>query len=271
MAIDGLGAESPNRLKHEMARIGRLIGGADALFTAGTYAICLDYHRTQARKNGMNEAAAEIYAHQSAQRSCDRIAQPTRDGAKSIYELTRTSAAQKIGWAFASEARQKLALTAYAMINQEVSLERKARAVAVTWVIGGMVATLIRSVWRDMRDDDDEWFDEKNWGVKRLLLSASTGPLGGLPLLGDALEAGVYKLFKEYIPEGNLLSSTGQAASAARNVPDWFTGEREFGDALKDAEAILVLMGITNPTVAAAASLSHLVRDVFGIADNLIE
>ena len=267
-AMEGLQSAEPSRLKHAVARLGDLIGGADALFTAGTYAMVLDYQRTQAAKQGLAGQEAEDYARAAAERSVDRVAQPTRAGTRSLYENTATNPMVRVSWAFASEARQKMALPLFTLANPDASAGRKARAIAVTWIVGGMVATLVRTVWKDLRDDDDEWFDEKNWGAKRLALSTLTGPFQGIPGLGDILEAGAYKAAGQYLPEGNLFSSTGQAAGALTKIPDWFTGDREFGDALKDAEAMLSGMGVFNDTISAAASLSHLARDLYGVGTN---
>jgi hypothetical protein len=190
-------------------------------------------------------------------------------GTRSMLEVGATNPINKLVWAFGSEARQKLALTAFTMANPNASAGRKARALATTWIVGGLVVTLIRNAWRDMRDgDDDEWFDDKNWGYKRLALSAFTGPLQGLPYLGDPAQLGVFALAGEYQPEGNLLSGVVQGAKRLKHVPDWFTGEREAYDAVKDAEAILSGMGVFNDTLSAAASFSHLARDLFGLVDN---
>lgn len=266
-AMDGLRAGDPSQLKHQVAKIGRMISGADALFTAGTYAIVYDYHLTEARKTG--QANAEAIARQKAEASVDRVAQPVRAGARSFYEVTATNPMIRLSWAFASENRQKLALTGFTLANPKASVGRKVRAAAVTWVVGGMVATLIRAVVRDLRDsDDDEWFDDKNWGAKRLALSAATGPLQAIPMLGDAAEAGLFALAGEYLPDGNMISAVPRAAQRLKRVPDWLTGDRDFVEALKDAEIILSGMGVFHEGISAAASVSHFVTDTFRIIDN---
>jgi hypothetical protein len=271
-AMEGLAASKPGRVKFHVQQIGRLIGGADALFTAGTFAMVYDFQFTQARKQGMDEATAAAFAEKEAERIVERIAQPTRAGTRSYLEVSAVNPIWKLSWAFASEARQKLALSAFTLANPNASAARKARAVAVTWVVGGLVASLIRAAWRDMRDDDDEEvFDEKNWGWKRLALSSLTGPLGGIPVLGDMAETGLYALAGEYLPQGNMLSAVARTPKAISNIPEWFTGERDLEEAIKDAEVILSGMGIFNDTIAAYASLSHLARDLFSIGKNLTD
>ena len=269
LALEGLGASRPNAVKHAMARVGTMIGAADAFFTAGTYAMLLDYHRTRLANDGIDLAEADREAHIAAQRSCDRIAQPTRAGARSYYEATATHPMARIAWAFASEARQKIGLVLYAAANKDVSWDRKARAVAVTWVIGGLVTTLIRAAWRDMRDDDDEWFDEKNWGAGRLAIGAATGPLKGIPVLGDAIESAIAKLAGQYSPEGNLLSMIPDAARAGKRL--LWDGPKDFAQGLADAERLLMGIGVFTDTAAALASASHIVRDAFALLDNAVD
>jgi len=269
-ALEGLRSTRPNRLKHTVQKLGQLISGADGLFTAGTYAMVYDYQLGQAAKLGLTGADAESFARNAAERSVDRVAQPTRAGARSLYEVTATNPAIRLAWAFASEPRQKAALSIYALANRPAGA--KARALAVTWLAGGVMASVIRATMRDLRDsDDDEIFDEKNWDLKRLALSSLTGPIQGVPMLGDAVEAMVFSAFGEYLPSGNMLSNAEKAAGSVGNVGKWFTGERELDDALKDAEAILSGVGLVSENAAAATSLMHVLRDAYGIIDNLTD
>ena len=269
-AMEGLKSSKPNRLKYHVQKLGRLIAGTDALMTAGTFAIVYDYQLKQAKNLGLSGSAAESYAMQAAERSVDRIAQPTRAGTRSLFEnLNSSNPATRVMWAFASESRQKLVLGLWRATSKDRTLGEKARALAVTWLVGGMIATLIRSAWRDMRDDDDdEVFDEKNWGLKRLLLSTATGPLGGIPFLGDAMEAGVYKAAGEYLPEGNLFSSIPKSIESLIDLAINFD-DKEADEILRDVESILAGAAFFNDSLSAASSISHLARDLFGVVDNL--
>jgi hypothetical protein len=269
-AMDGLKASKPNRLKYHVQQLGRLIAGTDALMTAGTFAIVHDYQMKQAKALGLSGADADAYAMQAAERSVDRIAQPTRAGTRSLYENVETRPALRVLWAFASESRQKIALGLWRVTAKDRSLGEKARALAVTWVVGGMVASIIRAAMRDVRsDDDDEIFDERNWSPKRLLLSSLTGPLQGIPFFGDLLESGVYTVAGEYQHEGNLFSSLPKAFKSATRVSDW--GDKKPDEIMKDIETILSGAAFFNDSLSAASSLSHLARDVFGIADNFTD
>ncbi len=267
-AMDGLKASRPNRLKHHVQKLGRLISGADALMTAGTFAIVHDYQLKQAKGMGLSGSEAEAYAMNAAERSVDRIAQPTRPGARSLYENTATHPAMRVLWSFASESRQKIALGLWRVAAKDRSLGEKARALAVTWVVGGMVASIIRAAMRDIRsDDDDEIFDERNWSPKRLLLSSLTAPLQGIPFLGDAAEGGIYSVAGEYLPEGNLLSSLPRSLKAATQVPEW--DDKKPDEIMRDVETILSGAAFFNDNLSAASSLSHLASDVFGITQNV--
>jgi hypothetical protein len=269
-AMDGLQAKEPNRLKHAVQKLGMLISGTDGLMTAGTYAIVYDYQLSQAKSMGMSGAEAEAWAQDAAERSVDRIAQPTRPGARSLYENVATNPMVRVSWAFASEARQKLMLSAWAIAKKP--LGEKLRAAAVTWLVGGLGASLIRAAWRDARnDDDDEVFDEKNWGAKRLALSSLSGPFGGVPVIGDMVEGALFAASGEYLPDSNMLSGASPMARSLRAATrnDW--GDDKPENVMRVVESSLSFMGLFNDSIAAAASLSHLVRDLFGVAENITD
>ncbi|MEI7955037.1 MAG: hypothetical protein WCJ66_07710, partial [Verrucomicrobiota bacterium] len=272
-AMEGLHSSKPNELTHAMARIGQLIGGADAMFTAGTYAMVHDYQTKQAKETGLTGAEAAEYIRTTTERICDRISQPTRAGARSLFEATSTNPGMKLLWAFSSEPRQKMGYLAWQLMNKDASAGRKARAAAVTFLIGGALQGLTRSFLADIKDSKDskdaEWFDEKHWSAKRLALATFTSPFQGIPLLGDIIQQAAYSGFHEYSPEGNLLSGMVNAGKRVAHVPEWFTGQRDIEEGIKDAEAILAGIGAYNDTIAASASVAHLARDIYGTAKNV--
>ena len=269
-ALDGLKSSKPSRLKHLVRKLGETIPGADALFTAGTYAIVHDYQKSQAKRLGLAGPQAEEFARNEAERVTERVAQPVRPGARSYYEVSASDPARRILWSFASDARQKFALSVLG--HSDRSIGEKARAYAVTWLVGGVVATMVRSAIRDLKDDeDDEVFDERNWDPGRLALSALTGPLGGEPLLGDIGESSIFAAFGEYMPSGTMLDTGKNFVQAAKKVPDWFTGERDVEGAIKDAEAMLTALGLASDEAAAVTSLSHIVRDLFSVGQNVVK
>lgn len=268
-AMDGLRSAEPNRIQHAARELGKLLSGADALFTAGTYAIIYDYQLKQAREMGLEGAEAEAHARRVAERDTEEVAQPTRAGARAIFESVNTNPLAKAGWAFASEGRKNLGLVAYTFASR--SAAERARALVYVIGINGIMASVIRSTWQDIRDsDDEEIFDERIWNVKRMTLATLTEPIYGFPVVGELATQAIFGIAGEYRPTGTLLDAPMRAPSAIRRIPDTLAGETEWEDAIKDAEALLMLMGFGNDTIAGAASISHLARDAFSIGKNLV-
>jgi len=266
-SLEGLKTSKPSMLKHQVAKLGRLIGGADALFTAGSYAITFDYQLKLANEAGLQGPDAEDFATNETERIVDTIAQPTRSAARSLYEVTSTNPISKLVWAFASESRKNLALATYSVSNRPIA--DKVRTLAFVLILEGLLSSIIRNAWKDARDnDDDEIFDEKNWSAKSMALKMSTGWMGGVPVLGSVVQGAAYDAVGVYSPDGNLFSSVENAIPAIGRLPDTLQGERDTGQVMKDVESILSAMGLANDNIAAAASLSHLVRDLFGVAEN---
>jgi hypothetical protein len=268
IAMEGLKAGKPNQLKHQVEKIGRLISGSDALWTAGTYAMVYDYNLGQAKSLGYTGKAAEDYAHNTAERITDRLAQPTRMGAKSIYEVTATNPGSRLGWAFASEARKNLALLAYTKANRPL---KRFGATALGFIVFNLaMGAFIRNAWKDIRDDgddEDEFFDSKTWNWKRIGVAMATEPLQGIPYLGDYIEKGINTALGQYHQSSDLINFE-RGVRAIKNIPDIVQGEREMADVLKDIDGMVSLMGLFNQNAAAAASLTHIASDFFGIADN---
>ena len=266
--MDALKATEPNKIKYAARALGKLIAGADALFTAGTYAIALDYHKTQGAKAGLKGKELDAYAHREAERSVDRVAQPTRAGARSLFENTTTGPLARIGWAFASESRQKIALAAWAARDPK----KLARTLAVVWGAGGLAAALIRTAWRDMRDDDDEEiFDEKSWSLSRLAAATAAGPFQGIPAFGELIESGINHMTGTYAPSGGMLSQAADGVTAAKRLVTGKTAESNepVEQTLKAVKSFLFTVGLANDTVAAANSLLNIADDAAKIADNL--
>jgi hypothetical protein len=271
IAMEGLKAGKPNQLKHQVEKIGRLISGSDALWTAGTYAMVYDYNLSQAKTLGYTGKAAEDYAHNTAERITDRLAQPTRMGAKSIYEVTATNPGSRLGWAFASEARKNLALLAYTKANRPL---KRFGATALGFIVFNLaMGAFIRNAWKDIRDDgddEDEFFDSKTWNWKRIGVAMATEPLQGIPYLGDYTEKGINAALGQYHQSSDLISFE-RGVRAIKNIPDIVQGEREMADVLKDIDGMVSLMGLFDQNAAAAASLTHIASDFFGALENATE
>lgn len=241
-AMERLGSASkPNAIKHAAQKIGQLINGADGLFTAGTYAILLDWHRGNAVKMGMTGPEAERFAHAEAARDTEAVAQPTRGGARSLAELTATHPMTRAGWAFASEARQKIALWAWSLASKDPAY--MAKVSFLTFIVGGLFTQVLKNLWRDMKGDDDE----EKWSAARLTRAALTGPLTGIPFASALQDTG-----------GNLLSSFSRGPGA---VTDLLEGDQSPVEMMQDVDTLLSAMGLFSDNAAAAAVLSHMATD----------
>jgi hypothetical protein len=261
-AMEGLKAGKPTQIKHQVRKLGSLLNGADALFTSGTYAIAYDYHFSQARKGGMDEAGAAAYATETAERVMESVAQPTRMGTRSFLEVSSSNPFMRLAWAFASDARKNAGLMGYAYAKG--NLVDKYRATLFVVLLGGLLAGVIRSAWRDARDgEDDELFDEKYWNPKRLALSTSTDWLVGFPVIGEEVQRAIMNAAGEYTPDGGLLSALSQAPGAAANII-----QGDSTDYLRDIEKIMSAIGLLSDNTAAATSVMHLVRDIYGLTEN---
>jgi hypothetical protein len=264
-AVEGLKSDRPNVVKSAVEKLGRLISGADALFTAGTYAITYDYHLKQAKQMGI--PSPEAYAKSVAERAVDRLAQPTRMGARSVIENTSTGLIRNF-WAFASESRKNLGLAAYAINVQDPA--RIGRTLFSLVVLNSLLGNVIRSAWSDARDDDDdELLDEKHWGWKRMLTSSMVDSIQvrGIPVLGDAISSGFYDAVNQYHQTGSLINFGG-FVRAMKHIPKYVEGDADWEMTFKDIDGILSVGGLFNESIAAAASLSHLANDAFGVSKN---
>jgi hypothetical protein len=264
-AVEGLQSDRPNVVKSAVEKLGRLISGADAIFTAGTYAITYDYHLKQAKQMGI--PSPEAYAKSVAERAVDKLAQPTRMGARSVIENTSTGLIRNF-WAFASESRKNLGLAAHAINVQDPA--RIGRTLVSLVILNSLLGNVIRNAWSDARDDDDdEWFDEKHWGLKRMIASTMVDSIQvrGIPVLGDAISTGFYDAVNQYHQTGSLINFGG-FVRAMKHIPKYVEGDADWEMTFKDIDGILSVGGLFNESIAAAASLSHLANDAFGVSKN---
>jgi hypothetical protein len=267
LAMQGLLAGKPNQIKFAQQKMLGVIGGADAFFTAGTFAMIYDYELSVATDAGMGEAEAKAHALEQAEIKTDRVAQPTRLAQRSLYENSLTNPLAKMGFMFASESRQKLALAMWAVASKDMPLGRRLRGIATTWLVGGMIATLIRAASRDAKSPEDD--DEKIWGTKHLLFSALTGPLQGIPLISDVLEGSAAALTGEPVFDGSFASNIIQGVKGGKHLAlNW--EENDAGETMRDLDGIIGAFGVLNETASGASSLTHLARDVFSVGNQVI-
>ena len=265
-AMEGLDASKPNAIKHAAQRMGQLLSGADAVFTAGTYAIVYDHRLSLARSNGLSGPEAEQYARNEAERITDRIAQPTRQGARSFFENASTNPLARLSWNFASEARKNIALGAFAVATKDPV--RVARAALYVIAINGFMATAIRNAWRDARsEEDDEIFDDQHWRWKRFFLLSMTDWLYGVPMIGEELQNAIMSGAGEWTFGGSSLSAIPNSVPAFKRL--FLEGDTD--ELLRDVESIMTAIGLGNDTAAATTSFLHIARDVNGLLKNFTQ
>ena len=255
-----------NDLKYAVGNLGRTIAGADALFTAGTFAIIYDQRLSAAKAKGMPNP--EKHALNEAERITDKVAQPTRPGARSSVELAFS--ANPLGalvFNFGSEARKNIGLMLVAAVTKDAT--RLGRSVAYAVILQGIMSAVIRNVWREARDSDDEsYFDAQNQWARRFMLDAMTEWLYGVPIFGEEIQSMIYSLAGEYKYDSTPLSSIGRGAT---RIPRLLTGESiEDGTALRDLEGLIEGMGIFSDSAAASASFMHLFRDLSRLGENIL-
>jgi hypothetical protein len=271
MAMEQMRTASPSKAKYLAHKMGNLISGADAFFTAATYAIIYDYQTTALK-------LSPVDAHAQAEKLTEEVAQPVRSGKRSLFENVSKNPFVTLAWAFASEGRQKIMLAAYTGFTGRTK-SQKARALAVTWGFGGAMAAVIRAMVADIRDgEDDELLDEKYWNPARLSAQTLAGPFSGFPIAGDFLEGGTFALWKKlgmnpgYLPEGNLLDSIPRAAKSADRMTTNALTSSEYDDIdtiIKDVDTMVNGVAPFNDSAAAYSSFIHLGRDLFRIGKNV--
>jgi hypothetical protein len=243
-------AKRPNEITRMVRRLGETLSNADGLFTAGTYAILLDYHRTTGAKLGLSGAELEAHAATEATRETEQVAQPTRDANRSLRELAATDPLAKIAWAYASEARQKLALFAWAALDAKARPDYAAKVAFLTFGVGGLLTQIIKNSWRELGGDDDE----KKWSPERLTAAMLTSPLHGVPVIGSLLG------------DGNMLSGFSRAGASWERITSL-----DYDDpvqVMRDVDVMLSAAGLFNDNLAGLASASHIGLDLSRLLKN---
>ena len=279
MAMENMAYGKPNVARQAAEKLGTLIAGTDAFFAAGTYAMVFDYLTTV---KGFNKKDA----HAEAERLTEQVAQPTRTGRRSLLELQFSGQpTAKLAWAFASEPRQKIMLLAFNMAEKGVLSPEAGRAAITTIAFGGAFASIIRAIAADIRDDDDEEvFDSKHWNPVRLALQSFTSPFSGIPVFGEMFEYGVLTSARAlgadtgyiFTPSDMLRSGHEMSVSAIKMAASMHAivaqePDAEIEEALKYLDKFLSGFAVFNNNAAAAASFSHLLKDLFMIGKNTID
>ena len=196
------------------------------------------------RRTGTPMTEEEMHAlcMQSVTRALELVAQPLTQSQKSMLG-TSTSLFAKMACFMSSEVLNKVG-----MIVSHVSAGNWGQALALYGVMSVAEQTVI-ALWHALLDDEDEW--EKNGGWFGAMLAAPVAMIGGVPMLGAAVEFGYKQATGQRIYVGTASGVIDYSAihRAAKNTWKAVTGEKEmtFSDwaelILLDAKAAAYVAG----------------------------
>lgn len=231
------------------------------------------------RRTGAPMTEEEMHAlcMQSVTRALELVAQPLTQSQKSMLG-TSTSLFAKMACFMSSEVLNKVG-----MIVSHVSAGNWGQALALYGVMSVAEQTVI-ALWHALLDDEDEW--EKNGGWFGAMLGAPVAMIGGVPMLGAAVELGYKQATGQRIYVGTASGVIDYSAihRAAKNTWKAVTGEKEmtFADwaelILLDAKAAAYVAGAgagsRNKAVDSVASwllsvagVANLFKPVFKLAE----
>ena len=196
------------------------------------------------RRTGAPMTEEEMHALciQSVTRALELVAQPLTQSQKSMLG-TSTSLFAKMACFMSSEVLNKVG-----MIVSHVSAGNWGQALALYGVMSVAEQTVI-ALWHALLDDEDEW--EKNGGWFGAMLGAPVAMIGGVPMLGAAVEFGYKQATGQRIYVGTVSGVIDYSAihRAGKNTWKAVTGEKEmtFADwaelILLDAKAAAYVAG----------------------------
>ena len=228
LAYSNSKTKKPTQLSFYSDKIGQAIGFSDAIFTTATYAAIFDHVKNEIRQDqGLTGTALEAAAHKEAGKRTERVAQPVRKARRSLIEnWAQGNVALRAVFAFTSEPRQKLGSAFWEMFHAVRKRDRVKNA--MVYGIGfAILGSFIRAAMSDVRDEgeDDEFFDEENWNMDKLILKSMTDNFNGVPIAGPVAEDAFISLAKKLgmdtppsFPNEGLISDPSKAIPAAERL-----------------------------------------------------
>ena len=256
---------APSRLSDMNDKLGYGISASDGFFTAASYAMVYDWKQGQGREMGMDGDLLETWSRNETERIMDRIAQPTRKGARSIFENTLGPEGRAF-FNFFSEARKNVALASYATQKDPSKLAGVAQFV----FLNAAMSSVIRAAWADLRDDDEE-ADEIYWNPGKIVLEIAIDPLYGIPVVGGMLQDAIKAAFGFKVFGGSIFESGQNAIPATRRVLTNDYDGVEIDRRAADFNAILAAFGYFSRDAAALTSITNVVEDALKVYDNLVD
>jgi len=257
-----LNASSPSLIKNQQRRLAELLAGTDAYFTAATHTMIYHHQLEVAKGLGMTGAEAKQYALDEADRQTEEVAQPIRQSQRSLLELRNSQSwAGRVGWAFASEARQKLAILMVAAdkVAQDPSWNNfgeLARVANYVFTINGLLVQLWKNGWVLARTPGDD--EPMDW--RRIILGTLSSPVSGAPG------------WQAIADTGNMLSGVSRSEGAVKRMVSAILGQDEPYDGdpvqmMKDAELLLSALAIFSDTATTLSAYSHIAADAVKFID----
>lgn len=221
------------------------------------------------KRTGVPMTDDEMHAlcMQSVTRALELVAQPLTQSQKSMLG-TSTGLFAKMACFMSSEVLNKVG-----MIVSHVSSGNWGQALALYGMMSVAEQTVI-ALWHALLDDEDEW--EKNGGWFGAMLGAPVAMIGGVPMLGAAVEFGYKQATGQRIYAGTASGVIDYSAiyRAAKNTWKAVTGEKEmtFADwaelILLDAKAAAYVAGAgAGSRSKAADSVASWLLSVAGVAN----
>ena len=215
----------------------------------------------------MTEDEMHALCMQSVTRALELVAQPLTQSQKSMLGAS-TGLFAKMACFMSSEVLNKVG-----MIVSHVSSGNWGQALALYGMMSVAEQTVI-ALWHALLDDEDEW--EKNGGWFGAMLGAPVAMIGGVPMLGAAVEFGYKQATGQRIYAGTASGVIDYSAiyRAAKNTWKAVTGEKEmtFADwaelILLDAKAAAYVAGAgAGSRSKAADSVASWLLSVAGVAN----
>jgi hypothetical protein len=256
---------APSRLSDINDKLGYGISASDGFFTAASYAMVYDWKQEQGRKMEMDGDFLETWARNETERIMDRIAQPTRKGARSIFENTLGPEGRAF-FNFFSDSRKNVALASYAAQKDRSKLAGVAQFV----FLNAAISSVIRAAWADLRDDDEE-MDELYWNPGKIALEIAIDPLYGIPVVGGMLQDAIKSAFGFKVFGGSIFESGQSAIPATRRLLALDYDADEIDRIAADVNAILGAFGYFSREAAALTSITNVIEDALKVYDNLTQ
>ncbi|WP_286689007.1 hypothetical protein, partial [Akkermansia sp. 54_46] len=215
----------------------------------------------------MTEDEMHALCMQSVTRALELVAQPLTQSQKSMLGAS-TGLFAKMACFMSSDVLNKVG-----MIVSHVSSGNWGQALALYGMMSVAEQTVI-ALWHALLDDEDEW--EKNGGWFGAMLGAPVAMIGGVPMLGAAVEFGYKQATGQRIYAGTASGVIDYSAiyRAAKNTWKAATGEKEmtFADwaelILLDAKAAAYVVGAgAGSRSKAADSVASWLLSVAGVAN----